>query len=75
MSFSLKQIVPWGRSFAEYVAMFALSGDDLGKRILGCGDGPAAFDRLADGQQSLFVGFRLRDEPLVKRISLKTIRF
>ncbi len=44
MSFSLKQIVPWGRSFAEYVAMFAMSGDDLGKRILGCGDGPAAFN-------------------------------
>jgi hypothetical protein len=44
MSFSLNQIVPWGRSFAEYVAMFALSGDDLGKRLLGCGDGPAAFN-------------------------------
>ncbi|MEJ2659998.1 MAG: hypothetical protein P8Z73_04665 [Desulfobacteraceae bacterium] len=44
MSFSLKQIVPWGRSFAEYVAMFALSGEDLGKRILGCSDGPAAFN-------------------------------
>lgn len=44
MSFSLKQIVPWGRSFAEYVAMFALTEEDLGKRILGCGDGPAAFN-------------------------------
>ena len=49
MSFSLKNIVPWGRSFDEYVAMFALSGQDLGKRILGCGDGPAAFNsRLTD---------------------------
>lgn len=44
MSFSLKEIVPWGRSFAEYVAMFALSDEDLGKQILGCGDGPAAFN-------------------------------
>jgi hypothetical protein len=44
MSFSLKQIVPWGRSFDEYVAMFALSREDLGKRIVGCGDGPAAFN-------------------------------
>lgn len=44
MSFSLKHIVPWGRSFAEYVAMFALSDEDLGTRILGCGDGPAAFN-------------------------------
>ena len=45
MTFSLNEVVPWGRSFDEYVAMFAISEDDLlGKRILGCGDGPAAFN-------------------------------
>jgi len=44
MAFQLKDIVPWGRSFEEYVAMFALSEDDLSKRILGCGDGPASFN-------------------------------
>jgi len=44
MAFQLKEIVPWGRSFEEYVAMFALSADDLAKRILGCGDGPASFN-------------------------------
>jgi hypothetical protein len=44
MSFSLENVVPWGRSFDEYVAMFALNGDDLGKRILGCADGPASFN-------------------------------
>jgi hypothetical protein len=44
MAFQLKDIVPWGRSFEEYVAMFALSEHDLGKRILGCGDGPASFN-------------------------------
>lgn len=44
MAFQLKEIVPWGRSFAEYVAMFALSEDDLAKPILGCGDGPAGFN-------------------------------
>jgi len=44
MSFTLENIVPWGRSFGEYVAMFALSEDDLRKRILGCGDGPASFN-------------------------------
>lgn len=44
MSFSLDRIVPWGRSFEEYVAMFALDREDLGKRILGCGDGPAGFN-------------------------------
>jgi len=44
MGFSLEQVVPWGRSFDEYAAMFALSADDLKRRILGCGDGPAAFN-------------------------------
>jgi SAM-dependent methyltransferase len=44
MGFTLDSIVPWGRSFDEYVAMFGLSAHDLGKRILGCGDGPASFN-------------------------------
>lgn len=44
MSFTLENIVPWGRSFDEYVAMFALSDDDLERHILGCGDGPASFN-------------------------------
>lgn len=44
MAFELGQIVPWGRAFQEYVDMFALSEEDLGKRILGCGDGPASFN-------------------------------
>ncbi|MFA5529192.1 MAG: hypothetical protein WDA11_00855 [Thiohalomonadaceae bacterium] len=44
MAFELKQIVPWGRSFQEYVDMFALTEEDLTKPILGCGDGPAGFN-------------------------------
>lgn len=40
----LENIVPWGRNFAEYKAMFSLSDDDLKKKILGCGDGPACFN-------------------------------
>ena len=44
MPFTLDQIVPWGRSFDEYVSMFALTAADLDKRILGCGDGPASFN-------------------------------
>jgi len=44
MSFSLDKVVPWGRSFDEYAAMFALSKKELEKRILGCGDGPASFN-------------------------------
>jgi len=42
--FTLTNVVPWGRSFDEYRRMFALSDDDLAGRIVGCGDGPAAFN-------------------------------
>jgi hypothetical protein len=44
LPFHLEDIVPWGRSFSEYAAMFSLSDDDLAKPILGCGDGPASFN-------------------------------
>jgi SAM-dependent methyltransferase len=44
MGFMLNQVIPWGRSFTEYVALFNLGEADLQKRILGCGDGPAAFN-------------------------------
>ncbi len=44
MGFKLDQVVPWGRSYEEYVSMFGLSAADLKKRILGCGDGPAGFN-------------------------------
>ncbi|CAA0107195.1 Uncharacterised protein [BD1-7 clade bacterium] len=37
-------IVPWGRSFDEYIRMFSLSDADLHSAILGCGDGPASFN-------------------------------
>ena len=45
--FTLEQVVPWGRSFEEYCQMFALGGDDLALRIVGCGDGPASFNAQA----------------------------
>jgi len=44
MGFTLEQVVPWGRSYEEYVSMFSLSEIDVQKRILGCGDGPASFN-------------------------------
>jgi hypothetical protein len=47
MPFTLADVVPWGRSFDEYVAMFALEQRDLQGTILGCGDGPAAFNAVA----------------------------
>jgi hypothetical protein len=44
----LENVVPWGRSLTEYQAMFALSEEDLQKRILRCGDGPREFQRRND---------------------------
>lgn len=40
----LNEVVPWGRTFAEYQLMFDLSDADLSGSILGCGDGPASFN-------------------------------
>jgi len=39
----LDHIVPWGRSFEEYVRMFALSDEDLARSILDCAAGPSSF--------------------------------
>lgn len=47
MTFKLNNVVPWGRSFEEYAAMFALSETELKQKILGCGDGPACFNAVA----------------------------
>ncbi len=44
MNFTLDRVVPWGRSYDEYLRMFTLTEDDLDRRILGCGDGSASFN-------------------------------
>ena len=44
MDFHYKDIVPWGRSFDEYLDMFNLSENDLARDIVGIGDGPASFN-------------------------------
>jgi hypothetical protein len=43
----LDDVVPWGRSFDEYLAMFNLGEQALRGRLLGCGDGPASFNAEA----------------------------
>jgi len=43
MPVRLDQVVPWGRSFDEYVRMFALSEADLGRTVLDCAAGPSSF--------------------------------
>ena len=50
MPFSIDRVIPWGRTLAEYRAMFDLSEGDLGSRILGCGDGPASFNAEMSAQ-------------------------
>jgi hypothetical protein len=44
MVIKLEKVVPFGRSLDEYIKMFDLSSEDLQKRILGAGDGPASFN-------------------------------
>ncbi|KAA5545441.1 SAM-dependent methyltransferase [Roseiconus nitratireducens] len=44
MTFTLDHVVPWGRTHDEYVRLFDLQDADLTRAILGCADGPAAFN-------------------------------
>jgi len=46
MAIRYESVVPWGRSYREYVSMFDLTHSDLNKSILGCGDGPASFNYM-----------------------------
>jgi hypothetical protein len=55
--FALSSVVPWGRSYDEYVRMFALTDADLTGRILGCGDGPASFNAEATRAGAQVVSF------------------
>jgi hypothetical protein len=67
--FTLHQVVPWGRSFAEYRRMFALSDADLKLRILGCADGPASFNAESTRRGRVVISI----DPLY-RLDTKTIR-
>ena len=60
MAMNLNQVVPFGRSFDEYVKMFALSETDLQRNILSVADGPASFN--AEGTKQ---GYRIQSvDPL-----------
>jgi hypothetical protein len=48
MPIHYENIVPWGRAYIEYVHMFDLKPDFLSKKVLGCGDGPAAFNSVGN---------------------------
>jgi SAM-dependent methyltransferase len=57
MSTPLNSIVPFGRTFAEYQSFFKLTDEDLGKRILGAGDGPASFNAELTAKGGRVVSF------------------
>ncbi|MEM6597448.1 MAG: SAM-dependent methyltransferase [Cyanobacteria bacterium P01_C01_bin.69] len=60
MAMQLDQVVPFGRSFDEYVRMFLLSEADLQCSILSVADGPASFN--AEGMER---GYRIQScDPL-----------
>ena len=44
MAIKYDSVVPWGRSYEEYISMFDLKDSDQNKSILGCVDGPASFN-------------------------------
>jgi hypothetical protein len=44
MGLKLNQVIPWGRSLAEYIEMFHLTPKALSGQILDCAAGPASFN-------------------------------
>lgn len=73
MTIRYESIVPWGRTFEEYVAMFNLNESDLDKYILGCGDGPASFNctMKQKGKKTISVDpiYQFTKDEISKRIS------
>ncbi len=44
MGLTLDHVIPWGRSFNEYLGMFGLTPEELQGSILDCAAGPASFN-------------------------------
>jgi len=72
MAVEYKSVVPWGRSFKEYVDMFNLTELDLEKDILGCGDGPASFNSTMNQMGKTVISvdpiYQLKAQEIAKRI-------
>lgn len=47
MKLRLNQVVPWGRSFSEYIQMFDIDITKMPKSIIDCGGGPSSFNSEA----------------------------
>jgi hypothetical protein len=73
MSVHYENIIPWGRSYTEYISMFNLKPDFLSKKVLGCGDGPAAFNSVGNAFGGSVVSidpiFNLSKKEIEKRIN------
>jgi hypothetical protein len=69
---TLKNVVPWGRNFEEYEAMFSLSETELRLKLLGCGDGPSSFNAEATRKRGSVVSidpvYRFAKEEIARRI-------
>ena len=72
MAFNYKDVVPWGRSYDEYLRMFDLTEDELRLKILGCGDGPASFNSEGNKRGGHVISvdplYNLSREEILKRI-------
>ena len=69
MAMELAEVVPFGRSFDEYVKMFNLTDADLQKSILSIADGPASFNREATTQ-----GYNIKSIDPLYQFSAEQIR-
>jgi hypothetical protein len=73
MAFKLDNVVPWGRSFNEYLRMFDLTKDELTLSILSCGDGPASFNSVMNKHGNTVIScdpiYRLTARELQMRIT------
>ena len=72
MSVTFNRVLLWGRPFWEYMQMFKLSKEDLGKRILDCAGGPASFNddltRLGGRIISIDPAYQLHPEEIRSQI-------
>jgi hypothetical protein len=72
MALKYESIVPWGRSYMEYIDMFNLTESDMNKIILGCGDGPASFNSIMNqkGKQAISIDpiYQFNEKEIEKRI-------
>ncbi len=53
--FQLQNVVPWGRSYQDYLEMFNLTTEDLELSILDCAGGPASFNAIMKKQGKIVI--------------------